>query len=216
MTIDLLIIVEGKSDLEFVRDFILINFINSKIKKKESLKILIEYDKKNIEIRICRKEKDNNSTGGKGNLIHIKDIIKSELQNALLKKVIIIFDADNDFKKSNAEICSLVDKEFIFELFLMPNHTLKQNGDLETLILDNCINKTEFHDCFGNFKICLKTKNFDITCLDLKTKLYNYFEVNSQNPKLDNRDYKIEAFNLIKDEKHNSKYELFEFINKNL
>jgi hypothetical protein len=196
MTIDLLIIVEGKSDLEFVRDFILINFINSKIKKKESLKILIEYDKKNIEIRICRKEKDNNSTGGKGNLIHIKDIIKSELQNA--------------------EICSLVDKEFIFELFLMPNHTLKQNGDLETLILDNCINKTEFHDCFGNFKICLKTKNFDITCLDLKTKLYNYFEVNSQNPKLDNRDYKIEAFNLIKDEKHNSKYELFEFINKNL
>lgn len=101
-------------------------------------------------------------------IINIKgqDRLKYTLLNILnpltskIKKIAIIQDADNDFKKSeiamtNAIKTSKIDKSKI-SYFLTPNN--KDLGDLETLLLST-IKYNNIVKCFDEYKKCLQEKD---------------------------------------------------------
>lgn len=126
-----LIIVEGKEDLYFIKNY------------TEHIKL------NGIDVIIA---------GGKDNIKQCKPNINNAIQRG--KKVLIIFDADNNFKNSKDNILKQLeklgfDKEYIGEknIFLFPNN--KDEGDLETLF-SNIAKHKNICKCFDEYINCIK------------------------------------------------------------
>ncbi|MBP9095810.1 MAG: hypothetical protein KBG21_04320 [Ignavibacteria bacterium] len=90
---------------------------------------------------------------------------------------LIIFDADDDFKKSSSDLLKKKKELSIdFQLFLFPNN--QDNGTLENLLI-NIINPKhqQILDCFDSYTDCLKKRtNEDLNIPTLKSKVYAYLE----------------------------------------
>ncbi|MWV62994.1 hypothetical protein DCO58_01200 [Helicobacter saguini] len=89
------------------------------------------------------------------------------------KKVKIIFDCDDNFEDSIANINKQLDKEMqeICEIFLLPNN--QDCGTLETLY-DKIATQKKVLKCFENYKKCIKNlkNNDEKICLPNK-KIYD-------------------------------------------
>lgn len=144
----MLIVVEGKSDEEFLRQYLL-------------------YKKIDISFKIIQ-------NGGNG----LNDETIRQIQRKLDdgEKVCIIFDADkshnntlNQLKKDLGNLSNEVD------IFLFPNG--KDNGELETLLTD-IAKQPQFVKCFDNYVKCIESNDINIVDnIDKKSKMFAYREV---------------------------------------
>lgn len=146
-----LIIVEGKEDLFFIKNYL------SHIKK----------DSPSIELR---------EAGGKGGLVkeYIKQLI-GELErkhgHEIEIKIIIVFDANENTKE---EVSKKL-QELKHELFLFPDN--KKQGNIEDLLEQIILpDKQDIFECFENYKKCLKERNKGYQLPNKKGKIYSYKE----------------------------------------
>ena len=160
------IFAEGKADIKFLKDLIRHQF------GSDDIAHFVDTDGKDNLYLEVPKFNENSDQGGIN---------------------LVIFDADNDYKKRKAELLSKKKELNIeFELFLFPNDS--GNGALENL-LEQLINPdySEIFDCFETYQECLKgNKRFKVPAL--KTKIYAYVDtlLEKKNEKLAqeaNRDY---------------------------
>lgn len=151
----MLIVVEGKSDEEFLRQYML-------------------YKKIDISFKIIQ-----NDSNGLNNATITK--IKKGLDDG--KKVYIIFDADKSYDKTLKRIKKklkkqLVDSADTIGVFLFPNN--KDSGELETLLID-IAKQPQFVECFDNYVECVKSKDIDninvVNNINKKSKMFAYREV---------------------------------------
>lgn len=181
------IFVEGKADKRFIEDFVSFHF------GKEKLEILSFIDVKG---------KDS---------IHLvsNEFIKNSDQDGTN---LLIFDADSDYSERVKELKKQKQELGIdFELFLFPNN--KDNGDLETLLLNLTIQKHQgIFECFKPFNDCLLVKNPNYNVPSLKTQIYSYLDFQRLEPKENDRNYNIDCWDL------NNEYAkpLFDFLEKYL
>jgi len=188
-----LILVEGKADAPFIRDYLI--FLNSNLTISLNNQKNKELSNDDLFIKII-------VTGGK----NISNAIKKKMQehHDSNYKIIIIQDADNPqkdpisggkelrlkyFEKIKNEL------KFDFKIFLFPNN--ENEGDLEKLLL-KIINKNKFKkafDCYKQYVDC--SKEFcDIDCSELledKRLIFNYFRTyyGIERAKEEERSYKI-------------------------
>lgn len=163
---DVVIYVEDKNDVSFLRDFIVLNYCSRDISKaiyitEKEYKINIE--NKNVLISDTNKTVSNEETAGWGK---IKGQINSgsferKLQENENTKFLIIFDADEDknenIKHKNDNIDNwLKEKNFLIERFYLPfNNTESHN--LEQL-LELSFNES-ITDCWESFINCIVNKD---------------------------------------------------------
>lgn len=91
------------------------------------------------------------------------------------EKILLIFDADDDFgltlerlKKESQDLLSDED------IFLFPNNF--QNGELETLLF-NIAKEPQIHECFKKYKKCIENYILDYgKNIHKKSSRYAYFE----------------------------------------
>lgn len=216
------IIVEGKSDLFFLRDLILVNIQNLKLSKnfndkektqKES--VVFESEDKIVHIIVCKENENLKSTGGWANIVRlIPSIIEEEYT-----QFIVVFDSDNDgtdkIEKKMLKIDEVMNKfELTYEAYFLPLNEVDKGNDLEDLIL-SCIQPKykDFFACWENFSDCLKSNFNDESNLPNKKKqLYTFKDVfNINNDNYTNKDF----WNLNSNE--NKELEpLVQFLEKNL
>lgn len=161
------IFVEGKSDREFLSQYL--KFLNIDVEEQKN-------------IVIC---------GGKDRLKEKKDEIKKILNQG--SKVAIIFDADNDYKKSLENIKNQICSENDISIFLLPNN--KDTGNLETLI-EKIATKKEIIHCFNCYLECIKKHVSNLNLKNLKkSTIYAYLEAIGEKNKAGSYD-KIDFENL--------------------
>lgn len=122
----------------------------------------------NVDVRI-------DIVGGKNNLKNRADLV---LRND--EKHLIIFDADDDYNNSKANIDNQINQMNIpkenYEIFLLPNN--KENGNLETLI-EKIARHKELLNCFESYEKCIKglaLRNDNIKLPPKKSKVFAYME----------------------------------------
>ena len=216
------IIVEGKSDLFFIRDLILVNFQNLKLIKnfndkgktqKES--VIFESKDKIVDIVVCKEDENIKSTGGWANIARlIPSIIEEEYA-----QFIVVFDSDNEgTDKIEKKMLKIDEVMNMFELkhvsYFLPFNEVNKGNDLEDLIL-SCIQPKykDFFACWENFSDCLNSNFNDESNLPNKKKqLYTFKDVfNINNDNYTNKDF----WNLNSNE--NKELEpLVQFLEKNL
>lgn len=189
------IVVEGRSDKEFLEQY-------------------IHYKKANFTYRII--ENDGNQ---------LKDSVLNQIQKALdyANKVYIIFDADLDYaqtlqgikKKLNTKIFQEIQNDI--EIFLFPNN--RDNGELETL-LSYIIpaESQEMIKCFDKYVKCVKSKFPNlIENINKKSKMYAYREVSGLEKKVKQMKDKNnqDLFNAYFDFDSNYLQPLYEFLFSN-
>ena len=148
----MLIIVEGHTDKDFIELYC--RYLEVEIEPKQ----------------ICQ-------TDGKDNIKSVKEKIHKALNMG--KRVLIIFDADDDMQKSLKNIqTQLVSLNSSWknqcEIFLTPNN--KNAGNLETL-LENTAKEKCILKCFDNYIECiakLRDKNSAIRLPNKKAKVFAY------------------------------------------
>ena len=145
----LLIVVEGHTDKDF-----------------------IELYAKHLGLELG--EKDVQPTGGKDNIQSKAEWIKPALNKG--KRVLIIFDADDDCEKSREHIKEQLNELGVdskkCEIFLMPNDS--DFGTLESL-LEEIATKKCILKCFDNYVSCIKkVKNENIRTPTKKSKVFAY------------------------------------------
>lgn len=146
---ELFIVVEGNTDKDF-----------------------IELYAKHLGLKLGKK--DIQPTDGKDNLRNI-EWLKPVIGN---KRVLIIFDADDDYEKSLNDIYIQLDKLGVdkakCEIFLMPNN--KDSGNLETL-LEKIAKEKCILECFDNYLTCIENvmqTNKNIKTPAKKSKAFAY------------------------------------------
>mgnify|MGYP004469731165 FL=1 len=130
---------------------------------KDFLELYCKY--LNIEVRI-------DVVDGKDNLINRVNLVKAN------KNYLIIFDADNDYNNSKANIENQINQMNIpkqnYEIFLLPNN--KDNGNLETLIEKIALYK-EVLKCFEGYEECISKLGINgIKLPHKKSKVFAYME----------------------------------------
>lgn len=151
----LFIVVEGHTDKDFIKLY--------------AKHLGLELDEKDVQI--TGKE---GKEGGKYNLSNVEGLKQAIVD----KRVLIIFDADNNYKKSLHDIYIQLDKLGVdkakYEIFLMPNN--KDTGNLEILLekiaKEKCILK-----CFDRYVSCIENvmqKNKNIKTPAKKSKVFAY------------------------------------------
>lgn len=130
---------------------------------KDFLELYCKY--LNIEVRI-------DVVDGKDNLINRVNLVKAN------KNYLIIFDADNDYNNSKANIENQINQMNIpkqnYEIFLLPNN--KDNGNLETLIEKIALYK-EVLKCFEGYEECISKLGInDIKIPPKKDKVFAYMQ----------------------------------------
>jgi 5S rRNA maturation endonuclease (ribonuclease M5) len=179
MSKTILLLVEGKSDLFFLRDLIKTNYNcpepKNKMEKKIISETLIEFENFNLLIKVCQLNEKINSVGGWSNLKNLATVI--EEQN--YSKILIIFDSDfsgNNIEYKEREIKKWVNDKFEYSTFYLPYNDKNKGEDLEELI-EYCINKdySNFLPCWKSFESCL-TQNIkaDINYPDRKRKIFAF------------------------------------------
>ena len=154
---DIHIVVEGKRDKYFLRSYI---------------RYLLP-DEQTLEIKsICGKDK----------LRSYCSKIEEKLDDG--RKVLIIFDADDNYEDRKSEIEETIktgiSKETISQnphlsIFLFPNN--QSPGKLENLLEEIVILKhKKIFDCFDTYKACLEEKDDSYRLPDIKGKIYGYME----------------------------------------
>lgn len=109
---------------------------------------------------------------GKDNLKNRVNLIKDN------KNYLIIFDADEDYKNSKANIENQINQMNIpkqnYEIFLLPNN--KDSGNLETLIEKIALYK-EVLNCFEGYEECISKLGVNgIKLPHKKSKVFAYME----------------------------------------
>jgi len=207
-----LIIVEGRADVVFLRDYlqfldnnlIFKNKIDKKTNKKE-IKSENIFESEDIKIKIF-------VAGSYSGIESIKKKIMPLVDPIVGYKLIVIQDADNpDTKRDGGKKLRLkyldihVRKKLNieFETFLFPNN--EDNGDLETLLLQ-CTNKKNYNDfceCNKGYKknIDLIAPDFSYELYEDKYKVFHYFRTfyGSENAKEVNRVYEEEYWDFNSD-----------------
>ena len=144
-----LIIVEGKEDLFFIKNYL------SHIKK----------DSSSIELR---------EAGGKYGIIeeYIKQLIgELERKHGHEIEIIVIADADTNTR----ELVSKKLQGLKHELFLFPDNS--NNGNLECLLEEIILpDKQDIFECFENYERCLEERNKGYQLPNQKAKIYSYKE----------------------------------------
>lgn len=197
-----LIIVEGKADVVFLRDYlqfldnnlIFKNKVDKKTNKKE-IKSENIFESEDIQIKIFVA----NSYNG---IPKLKPKIMPLVDSKVGYKLIIIQDADNPKTKRDGgktlrlkylDIHVRRKLNIEFETFLFPNH--KDDGDLETLLLQiaNIKNYDDFFQCHTKYKNDIHTiaPKFSNELDEDKYKVFHYFRTfyGSENSKEINRIY---------------------------
>ena len=169
--VDVVLIVEDKNDVFFIRDFILKNYCDSdisKVKKIREKEYLVEYNSKIILIRDTNKESDFSETGGWSKvqgLINSDTLLKLKNLNEKIK-FITLFDADEDksdnISKKETDINFwLKNKNFSIDRFYLPFNN-NDSHNLEQL-LELSFNKN-IKECWDIFMNCiLNQQNSDAT-----------------------------------------------------
>ena len=111
-------------------------------------------------------------TEGKDNLINNANLMKKD------EKHLIIFDADNDYNNSKANIENQINQMNIpnenYAIFLLPNN--KDNGNLETLI-EKIARHKEILKCFEGYEECISKLGInDIKLPPKKDKVFAYMQ----------------------------------------
>ena len=163
---DIVIFVEDKNDVSFLRDFIIFNYCNEDISKAIYItekEYKININNINILISDTNKSESNEDTAGWGK---IKGQINSgsferKLQENENTKFLTIFDADEDknenIQHKNENIDKwLKDKNFSIERFYLPFNN-SDSHNLEQL-LELCFNET-ITDCWESFIKCIVNEN---------------------------------------------------------
>lgn len=155
------IVVEGKSDKEFLEQYI-------QCKNPDFVYKIIEND---------------------GN--QLKDSVLSQIQKALdsANKVYIVFDSDSNYVQTLQGIKERLNTKILqeiqnnIEIFLFPNN--KDDGELETL-LSYIIpaESQEMIKCFDKYVECIKFKFPKIENINKKSKMYAYREVSGLEKKV--------------------------------
>jgi len=211
-----LIVVEGKADIVFLRDYLMFLYSNLNIiknfTKKNRKEIVFKSDSIEIKILVAggyTKIKENKI------LTSIKEHIDYEY------KILIIQDADNP-DKDNGGVQNRMEyldkiKDIKFETFLFPNH--KDDGDLETLLLRiiDRLKYDSFLSCYKNYVTCIKEitqKDFITELLEDKNRVFSYFSAyyGMENSKEENREYIEDYWDL----KSNALKALEKFIKNNI
>lgn len=102
------------------------------------------------------------------------NLVRSNIERELVKgsRLIIIFDANSDYKNTCEEIRDQLNG-LAFEVFLFPDN--QSDGILENLLEEIIIpEQADIFRCFENYKKCLKKHNY-ITP-NIKGKIYSYKE----------------------------------------
>ena len=182
------IFVEGIADVKFLSDYISHIIPNFEIEKETII----------------------NSSGWTNNREKSRNVMLQNTDNAGIN--LIIFDADDDFKKRKDELENWkLSENLSFEVFLFPNNNDK--GALEDL-LEKIIEKNNqpIFDCWNEYENCLKTRTIKgrtkpLTVPDKKAKIFGYLEAllgttkkEKKKIKEEERDYKNrEHWNLDSD-----------------
>ena len=201
---DLVLILEDKNDVIFLRDFILKNYCGSDISKAKKLRekeYKVECNSKIILIKDTNKESDFSETGGwtkiQG-LINSETLVKFKNFNENIK-FIALLDADED-KSDNIAIKEkdinswLENKSFNIDRFYIPFNT-NESLNLEQL-LELSFNKN-IKECWNQFMECMLNDTISgaIEPESKKGKIIIYKEIYS-NFRNKNNEYLSDMWNL--------------------
>lgn len=175
----ILLLVEGKSDLIFLRDVISVNYKTAtpkdKIEKKTILESLIEFEKFDLLIKVCNLNENVNSVGGWTNL---KDLASSISEEKYIRNL-IVFDSDfsgKNIEHKEREINKWFGGKFEYFSFYFPFNVKTKGEDLEELI-ELCItdNYNMFIPCWISFEKCLESNiKSEINYPDRKRKIFSF------------------------------------------
>lgn len=191
-----LIIVEGKTDIIFLKDYLMFLDTTLEITKK-----LDRNNKKEIVLKSKSTEIKILIAGG------YTAIKEEKLSTKILEyidseyKILVIQDADCETKadggvQNRMKYLDEVqkDRNIKFETFLFPNN--KDDGDLEILLLQikNTTQYDNFFECYDKYIKCIiesTNKNFISELRENKNKVFNYFSTyyGMENSKEENRVY---------------------------
>lgn len=167
----LFIVVEGNTDKDFIELY--------------AKHLGLELTEKDIQTT------DKGKGGGKDNLSNVVEL-KAAIGN---KRVLIIFDADDNYKKSSENIEKQLDKLGVdkakCEIFLMPNN--KESGNLETL-LEKIVKEKCILKCFDKYVSCIENvmqKNKNIKTPAKKSKVFAYLSSFGLKNGIEKKDFKL-------------------------
>lgn len=203
--VDIVIFVEDKNDVSFIRDFILLNYCNGNIEKSKYItEKEYEINIKEKKVLIADTNKGNteqDKTAGWGKL---KGQINSTFFDKLQKEnenieFLALFDADEDksenIKHKNENIDKwLKDKNFSIDRFYLPFNN-NNSHNLEQLLELSFIEKIT--DCWDSFIKCVVNEN-NVNATEPKSKkgkIIIYKDIYSKLQKNDN-EYLSEIWNL--------------------
>lgn len=199
-----LIIVEGKADIIFIKDYLI--FLDSSLELKEDNRkkkqyLLIGSTSKVIKIFYSRGYTKINPLKTRIEKLQMDDGIEEDY------KILVIQDADDPTKenggvKNRMKYLDNIDMEF--KTFLFPNN--QDDGDLETLLL-RIIDKTKYNNflaCYKKYVSCIKNitqKNFIKELLEDKNQVFSYFSAyyGMEQSKEENREYISEYWDFNSD-----------------
>lgn len=170
-----IILAEGKSDIVFIRDYLLFNYDILEIAKDDKKEKILKYNDTLIKIV---------AVGGYTVITKHLNTKFQEIKDSDYK-ILIIQDADsvsfeNGGIDKRTEYLDKIKKELEieFETFLFPNN--EDEGDLETLLLQ-IVNLEKFSrsiNCYEKYAKCceaISEKKYSEELLQSKSLVYNYF-----------------------------------------
>lgn len=180
----ILILVEGITDLIFLRDYIVCNFaFNFKVSQQKDLDYIEFLLNDYVVIKIHNlggKTKLNNSS--------IRNRIIADINKESYDNILFFYDADfqvngEGYRFTENLIINQVNREFNFDYFIFPN-----NSDLEGTIenlLERIINDSHsgIFECWDSFEACVLNKSVNYSIPAKKSKIYLYLECLSPNTK---------------------------------
>lgn len=169
------ILVEGKCDIVFLRDYLFYLYNDLQIIKDEKKEKIFKFNDTIIKI---------SAVGGYTAITKHLNVLFQEIKD-FNNRIIIIQDADssdneNGGVKNRRKYLNDVKKnlELDFETFLFPNN--KDDGDLETLLL-KIVDSEKFgasYNCYEKYAKCsevVSPKEYSDELLERKNKVFNYF-----------------------------------------
>ncbi|MDQ7083791.1 MAG: hypothetical protein Q9M36_02185 [Sulfurovum sp.] len=199
-----LIIVEGKADIIFIKDYLI--FLDSSLELKEDNRKKQQY----LSIASSSKIIKIFYSGGYTKIKPSKTRIeKLQMDNGIKEtyKILVIQDADDPTKDDGGvvnRIEYLNNINIEFQTFLFPND--EDDGDLETLLIK--IVKHENYDksfiCYENYVNCVKKiseEKFANELLEDKNRVFNYFRTyyGMEDSKEENRKYILDYWDFKSD-----------------
>jgi hypothetical protein len=220
---NLVIIVEGYSDLLFIRDCIIKNFTSYNLVKDcntKDEKVELKSKTKHLFLRVTETKQKINDTGGWCKLKTTISLLKDEFPNNEFK-LLVLFDADSSKIENIAHKEKLISdwcQGLNYETFYLPFNKKDEFDDLEDLIFKCITDKFNFFfECWSGFMGCLEDKfKGEINYPEKKRKLFTFKEsFKKDNPTID-ENYLDSKFWDINFETNKSLEPLKSFLDKNI